>query len=97
MGYAADIIVIIYWKKDQSFVIHRAHHAWFDECNYRLFVEENNNSSYLLLKRDPESLIHNSDILSLIPCDLGITFTPICDTTIHIYEIDLPPYREKWF
>ena len=31
MGYAATTGVIIYWKPDQPFVIHRAHHVWFDE------------------------------------------------------------------
>ena len=30
MGYAATTGVIIYWKPDQSIIIHRAHHVWFD-------------------------------------------------------------------
>ena len=39
MGYAATTGVILYWKLDQPFIIHRAHHVWFDEYNYRLSIE----------------------------------------------------------
>ena len=31
MGYAATTGVILYWKPDQTFLIHRAHNVWFDE------------------------------------------------------------------
>ena len=31
MVYAATTGVIICWKPDKPFVIHRAHHVWFDE------------------------------------------------------------------
>ena len=30
IGYADTTGVIIYWKPDQPFVIHRAYHVWFD-------------------------------------------------------------------
>ena len=30
MGYAATTGVILYWKPEQPFIIHRAHHVWFD-------------------------------------------------------------------
>ena len=30
MEYAATTGVILYWKPDQPFIIHRAHHVWFD-------------------------------------------------------------------
>ena len=38
MGYAATTVVILYWKPDQPFIIHRAHHVWFDEYNSRLSI-----------------------------------------------------------
>ena len=38
MGYAATIVVILYWKPDQPFIIHRAHHVWFDKYNSRLSI-----------------------------------------------------------
>ena len=31
MGYAATTGVILYWKSDQYFVIHRSYHVYFDE------------------------------------------------------------------
>ena len=68
--------------------IHRSHHVWFDEYNCRLSIEENHNLGYLLLRKDPESHIHNSDLLRLIPCKLDLTYTPFSDTTILAYEID---------
>ena len=35
MGYAATTGFIIYYNQYQPFVIHRTHHVWFDEYNYR--------------------------------------------------------------
>ena len=49
MGYAATIGFIIYWKTDKPFVIHRAHHVWFDEYNSILFIEEKKTKGSLLL------------------------------------------------
>ena len=49
MGYEATTGVIIYWKLDQPFVIHRAHHIWFDEYNSRLSIEQNHTTGSLLL------------------------------------------------
>ena len=39
-GYAATTGVIISWKPDQTFIIHRAHHFWFDKYNSRLSIED---------------------------------------------------------
>ena len=49
MGYAATIGVIIYWKTNQPFVIHRDHHVWFDEYNSCLSIGYKNTLGYLLL------------------------------------------------
>ena len=38
MGYEATTGVILYWKPDQTFIIHRAHHVWFDEYRKNLGV-----------------------------------------------------------
>ena len=67
MGYAATTGVILYWKPDQPFIIHRAHHVWFDEYNSCLSIEDKHTSGSLLLRQDPEGHIHNKDLLNLIP------------------------------
>ena len=95
MGYAATTGVIIYWKPDQPFIIHRAHHVWFDEYNSRLSIEYNNNPGYLLLWQDPEGHIHDSDFFNLIPWELDLTSTPFSDEKIITYEIELPPSGKK--
>ena len=95
MGYADTIGVILYWKPDQPFIIHRAHHVWFDEYNSRLSIEDNHNTGSLILLQDPEGRIHNSDLLNLIPCELDITSTPFRDETIITYDIELPPSGNK--
>ena len=59
MGYAASTEVSIYCNPDQNFVIHRAHHVWFDDYNYRLYIEENNTPGSLLIQKYPKSLIHH--------------------------------------
>ena len=59
MVYAATKVFIIYWKPDQPFVIHRAHHVLFDEYNSRLSIEYNHNQGSLLLRQYPEIIIHN--------------------------------------
>ena len=38
MGYADTTVVIVYWKPDQPFIIHRAHHVWFDQYNSLLSI-----------------------------------------------------------
>ena len=105
MEYASTEGVFLNWKLDQTFVIHIAHHFWFDGYNYRLYIEYNYNQGSLLLQQYPESIIHNSDLvnfiirnsdlLNLIPCELDLTSTPWCDTNILTYEIDLPPDGKK--
>ena len=51
MGYAATTGVIIYWNPDQHFCIQRFHHAWFDEYNPRLSMEDKHTPSPLLLQQ----------------------------------------------
>ena len=48
MEYAATTGDILYWKPDQPFIIHRAHHVWFDEYNSCLSIEEKHTSGLLL-------------------------------------------------
>ena len=50
MGYAATKRVIIYWKPDHDYYIHRAHHAWFYKHNYRLYTEDNHTPIPLFLQ-----------------------------------------------
>ena len=95
MRYAATTGVILYWKPDQPFIIHRAHHVWFDEYIYRLSIEDKHTPGSLILWQDPEGHIHNSDLLNLIPCKLDITSTWFSDDTIITYDIELPPSGKK--
>ena len=93
--YVATTGFILYWKPDQTFFIHRYHHVCFDKYNSRLSIWHKNTQSYLLLQKYPGSLIHNSDILNLIPCELDLTSTKFSNTKIITYEIDLPPSGNK--
>ena len=95
MGYTATIEVIIYWKTDQPFVIHTAHHVWFDEYNSSRYIEDKNTPVSFLLQHDPEINDHNPDLLNLITCDLDLAYTPFRDTKILTYEIELPPSGNK--
>ena len=95
MGYGVTTGVIIYWKPDQSFVIHRAHHVQFDEYNYCLSIEYKHTPGYLLLRKDPEGQIHNSDLLNFIPCEIYLASTPFRDTKILTYAIELPSSGKK--
>ena len=97
MGYAATTGVILYWKPDQPFIIHRAHHVFFDEYNSRLSIEDKHTPGSLLLRQDPEDHIHNSDLLNLITCELDLTSTTFRYEKIITYEIELPPWKENWF
>ena len=51
---------------------------------------------YLLHQQDPEGLLHNLDMINLIPCELDITPTTFLDTTIITYEIVLPTAGKKF-
>ena len=95
LRYAATTGVIIYWKTDQTFVIHRYHHVWFGTYNSCLSIENKHTQCYLLLQQYPESLIHNSDLLNLIPCKLDVTSTPFSDENIITYDIELPHSGKK--
>ena len=96
MGYSATTGVIIYWKPEQPFVIHKDHHVWFDEYKSRLSIKYNHTPGSGLLRQYPEMHIHNSDLLKLIPCELDIASTPFCDTKILTYEIELPPSGKEF-
>ena len=95
MLYAATTGVILYWKPDKTLVIHRAHNFWFDESNYRLYIEYKHTPISLKIQKYPESCIHNSDLFNLIPCVIDITYTIFSDTTVITYEIELPPSGKK--
>ena len=95
MVYTATIGVILYWKPYQPFIIHRAHHVWFDEYNSSLSIEDKHTPGSLLLWQDPEGHIHNSDLLNLIKCELDITSNPFRDETIITYDIELPTSGKK--
>ena len=68
MESADTIGFIFYWDPYQTFVIHISHHVWFGEYNSRLSIEYKRTPCSLLLQKHPESPIHNSDLLNLIPC-----------------------------
>ena len=40
---------LLHWKPDKNFVIHRDHHIWFGEYNYRLSTEDRHTTGSLLL------------------------------------------------
>ena len=50
-------------------------------------MEDKHTPGSLILQQDPESIIHNSDMLDLISCEIDLTHTPFSDTTILTYEI----------
>ena len=68
MGYAATTGVILYCNPYQFFVIYIAHHIWFDEYNYCLYIEYNHTMVSLLLQKEPEILLRNSDLIYFIIC-----------------------------
>ena len=68
---------------------------WFDEYNYRLSIEDKYTPGYLPLQQYPESLICNSDLLNLIPCEVDLTSTTFSDTPILKYKIELPHSGKK--
>ena len=87
MGYAATTGVILYWKPDQPFVIHRAHHVLFDEYNYHLSIEENHTPGSLLIQQYTEIWVNNLDLLNIISCKIDLISTPFSGTKILVYEI----------
>ena len=84
MGYAATKGVILYWKPNQHFVIHRDQHVWFDDYNSHISIEYKHTPVSLLLREYPESRIHNSDLLNFIPCELDPKSTPFFIKNSHI-------------
>ena len=85
MGYVDTTGVIIYWKLDQPFAIHRYDHVWFDEYSYCLHIKDKHTTGSLLLLQDTEIHIHNSDLLNLIPCKIDLTSNTFGDTKILTY------------
>ena len=94
MGYAGTTGVILHWKPDNTFVIHISHHVWFDEYNSHISLEYNHTPYYLLLQKYPESIIHHSDLLNFIPCELDITYTQFYNIIL-AYEIEVPTAVNK--
>ena len=95
MVYVSTTGVIVYWMADHPFAFHRSHNVRFDEYNCCISIEDKHNPVSLLLQQYLESLIHNWDLLNLIPCEVDILYTIFCDTKIITYEIELPPSGEK--
>ena len=88
MGYEATTGVIIYRNPDQPFVIHITHHIFFYEYNSRLTIEDKHTPGYLILQQYPASLIHNSDLLNLIQCEIDLPSTPFINKKILTSEIE---------
>ena len=80
MGYAATKGVFLYFNQDQPFVVRRYHNVWFDQYNSFISIEYKSTPGSLLLHQNPESIIHNSELLNLIPCELEFKATPFIDT-----------------
>ena len=95
MEYSATKGVVLYWKPDQPFFIHRAHNVWFDEYNSCISIEDKHNKGSLLIRQDPGSRVPCSYLLNLIPCELGLKSIPFFYTKILTYEIELPPSGKK--
>ena len=95
MGYAATTGVILYWKPEQHFVIHKGHHVWFDEYKSILSIKDNHTPGSLLLWQYPEINIHNSDLLNLIPCELDIASTPFCDKKFSHMKLSYLPLERN--
>ena len=85
MGYETTKGVVIYWKPDQDFDIHRDHLFLFDEYNSSLYIEDKHTSGSVIFQQDTESLFHSSYLLNFIPFELYLTYTPLSDTTILTY------------
>ena len=68
MIYAATKGVILYWNPEQPSLIHRAHHVWFNKYISCPFIEYKHTPGSLLIQQYPKILIHNTDLLNLIPC-----------------------------
>ena len=49
MGYIYTIGAILYCNPDQTFIIHRSHHVWFDVYNSRLSIEDKHTPGSILL------------------------------------------------
>ena len=96
MGYVDTTGVIIYWKLDQPFVIHKGHHVWYDENNSSLSIKYKHSPGSWLLRQYHGIHVNNSDLLKLIQCELDIASTPFCDTKVLTYEIELPPSGKEF-
>ena len=58
-------------------------------------MEYKHTTGYLILQQYPESLIHNLDLLNLIPCELDLTSIPFRYKKIITNAIELPPSGNK--
>ena len=82
-------------KYRPNFYIYRDNHDLFDKYNYQISTEEKHTPISLLFHQNLESLLSNSDLLNLMPCEFDLTSTTFRDTKILTYEIELPPDRNK--
>ena len=87
--------IIIYWKPYQPLVIHIYHHVCFDEYNYHLHIEDNYTPGSLLLQQYPESNVHNSDLLNLIPCGIDFKSTTFSDKKFSHIKLSYLPLEGK--
>ena len=95
MGYSDTTGVILYWKPDQPFGIHRSHHFWFYGYKSRFSIEYKHTPGSLLLQKDSGVSIHYSELLNFIPCEIDLTYPIFSDKTIITYKIELPPSGKK--
>ena len=81
MVYADTIAVILYWKLDQPYYLHRAHHSWFYEYSSCLSTENYRTPSSLLPQQDSELFPHKLDLMHSLPYEHDLTSTPFPDVT----------------
>ena len=71
MQYKATKDVLLYWKPDQPYYTHRAHHSWFDEYKTHLSSDRNHTPRSQQLQWDPERFPCQSSIqINFVPCEL---------------------------
>ena len=95
MGYAAKNGVIIYWKPDHIYYLHRAHHVFFDEYNSRFSKKDKHTPDSLILQQYKAIFFQIPDQLNFIPREVDIYSTQFGDATMIQYKIELPPAGNK--
>ena len=95
IGYAATTGVIIYWKPDQPFIIHRDHHVWFDEYNYRLSIEYKHTPGCLLLSYLPFGKKISFNLLDDEDFTIPYITYPIPNSS-DVYQLPSQANRNVW-